>query len=106
MNLEQSGSAPMVPVFISNSLVGESMTSVRGKPFHQNTATSKENTGVFTLFASYIHCTCNLHYPNRPFYFAWLCRAMIWCDIPLTERPSDVQSARESKDDVTDIHIY
>lgn len=54
MNLEQSGSAPMVTMFISNSLVGERVMSARGKPFHHNTDTSKENTGVFfLLFASF-----------------------------------------------------
>lgn len=94
MNLEQSGSAPMVTVFISNSLVGEGVTSARGKPFHHNTATSKENTGVFSLFASSFHCFCILYYPKAIIRCMAL-SAMIWCDIPLTERPSGVKSSRE-----------
>lgn len=48
MKLEQSGSAHMVTVFIANSLEGKRATNVRG----ENPFTSKENTGVFLLFAS------------------------------------------------------
>lgn len=67
------------------------MTSARGKPFHCNAATSKEYTGVFSLFASFFfHCTCILHYPQAILLCVDL-SVMIWCDIPLTERPSGVK---------------
>lgn len=102
MNLEQSGSAPMVTMFISNSLVGDRVMSVRGKPFHHNTATSKENTGVFSLFASLSHCTCILHY-TRVILFCVAPSAMFRCEILLTERSFGVK--RKCKEDVQDRQI-
>lgn len=94
MDLEQSGSASMVTAFVSNSLVGEGVTSARGKPFHHNTATSKENTGVLSSFASFFHSTCNLHDPQA-ILLCMALSAMIWCDIVLAEKPPAVTRSRE-----------
>lgn len=54
VNLEQSGSAPMVTTFISNSLVGKRGMSARGKPYHHNTATSKGKYWCFIFLIIHI----------------------------------------------------
>lgn len=92
MNLEQSGRAPMVTVFISKSLVAKREMSARGKVFQHNTAMSEENTGVFfSPFASFSDS-------SQAVVFRMALSVIIWHEILLTEKAFAVKRSTEAKD--------
>lgn len=77
---------------------------MRGENRFTVTQPHQRNIPVFFHFLHhFFHCTCILHYAQA----ILLCMdlsVMIWCDIPLTERPSGVKRG-ESKPDVKDNQI-